>query len=608
MFRSQFLWKLYVGYGFLILLTTGIVGGLVGLQVSRQARSHIDDRLEAEVMLVADLAVHSISTQGETELQPRIKALGERIGTRFTVIAADGRVLADSHESPGLMDNHGTRPEVLETQEKVIGTATRYSKTLGKRMRYLALPLETESGPVGWARASLPLTSVVERLGQFRNTVLLGATVAALVALGLGFLFARRVTLPVLQMAVAAESIAAGNYEKQVEISSRDELGSLARAFNVMTQNLRTSIATINADRGKLTAILGSMVEGVVAADLDQRVMHMNAASGRMLEVDPERALGQPIWEAVRVREVSEAISEALRRGQLVHRVVRLPGSPDRILDMHAAPLDSGSGAQAGVVLVLDDVTQLRRLETMRSDFLGNVSHELKTPVTAIRALIETVLDDAQMPESTRHRFLRKVRSQTERLSSLVSDLLSLSRFESETDALEIESIDLRNPVRASIRALATSSATKGIELRPNLSSEAARVLGDAEALQQAVGNLINNAIKYSQGKAVDIRVETSGEEILVEIEDDGVGIEQRHLERIFERFYRVDKARSRELGGTGLGLAIVKHIALAHSGRVSVDSTPGVGSVFQLRLPKSPGLGVEPKTLGSNTAVTTIS
>ena len=608
MSRSRFLWKLYIGYVLLILLTTSIVGGLVALQIAQQTRLETDRRLETEVVLLRDIAASSVGSEGESALQQRVQAMGRKIGTRLTVIRSDGVVLADSDENPDLMDNHGSRPEVLQTQDSELGTATRFSATLGMRMRYHTMAFEGAGGSGGWVRTSLPLTSIASRLAQLRNAVLLGAAVAAVVALGLGFLLARRVTRPVLSMALAAEAIAAGDYEKQVGIESNDELGTLARAFNVMSRHLRISIATMSADRQKLSAILSSMVEGVVAADRDERVVHMNAASGRMLGIEPEQALTQPIWEAIRVREVSEAISEALRREKVVHRIIRLPGSPDRILDLHASPLEAGGGVMAGVVLVLDDITQLRRLETMRRDFLGNVSHELKTPVTAIRALVETVLDDAEMNPATRRRFLNKVRNQAERLSSLVGDLLSLSRLESETDALEVEPVDVREPIEATIRALSTPSAAKGIRIEPELPSSPVIVAGDPEALQQAVGNLIDNAIKYSQGSTIQVRVVTDTNAVLIEVEDDGIGIDSRHQERVFERFYRVDKARSRELGGTGLGLAIVKHIALAHDGRVCLDSKIGGGSIFQLRLPLLNAVGVEPQVVGSQPIDTPIS
>ena len=597
MFRSRFLWKLYAGYALLILLTTGIVGGIVGLQIARRTLSETDRRLESEALLLRRIAADRLGTEEEAELQTLLQSLGEATGTRFTIIRAEGVVVADSHKQPELMDNHGERPEVLQASGDGRGTASRYSQTLDQRMRYLALPLERGGEPRGWVRAALPLTSIDNRLVLLRGAVFLGAAVAAVAALGLGFLLARRFTRPVLSMATAAESIAAGDYEKRVEVSSDDELGTLARAFNVMSRHLRTSIATMNADRRQLTAILSSMIEGVVAADRDERVVHMNEASGRMLGVEPERALNQPIWETIRVREVTEVISEALRREKVVHRMVRLPGSPDRILDLHASPLKSALGVLSGVVLVLDDVTQLRRLETVRRDFLGNVSHELKTPVTAIRALVETVLDDPPMAPETRRNFLMKVRNQAERLSSLVSDLLSLSRLESEAEALDMEPIDLREPVEASIQALATASAAKGIRIEPELGAEPVMVNGDPEALQQAVTNLVDNAIKYSQGESVHVRLVTTDCDALLEVEDDGVGIEPRHHERVFERFYRVDKARSRELGGTGLGLAIVKHISLAHDGRVLLDSKPGQGSAFQIRLPLASELTVEPPT-----------
>ncbi len=607
MFRSRLLWKFYLGYVLLILLTTGIVGGLVALQIARRTVADTDRRLEAEAVLLRDIATHAVGSAGEGDLQRRIQEMGQRVGTRFTIINVDGRVLADSDKNPSLTTNHRDRPEVLQTKTAPVGTATRFSATVGQRLRYLAMPFDAGSER-GWVRTSLPLDSITSRLAELRRAVLAGAVVAAVIALGLGFLLARRVTRPVLSMAVAADSIAAGNYEKQVEIGSNDELGTLARAFNVMSRQQQTSIATINADRRKLTAILSSMVEGVVAADRNERVVHMNAAAGSMLRIEPESALGQPIWETIRVREVSEAVSEALRREEVVHRVVRMPGSPDRILDLHASPLDSGDGEITGVVVVLDDVTQLRRLETMRRDFLGNVSHELKTPVTAIRALVETVLDEDDMASETRSRFLGKVRNQAERMSILVNDLLSLSRLESEYKALEFEPIDVRETVRETVREIQNSGAINASAIETDLPDEAMLIAGDAEALRQAVGNLINNAIKYAQSETIVVRVVGSGEQVLIEVEDRGVGIALRHQERIFERFYRVDKARSREIGGTGLGLAIVKHIAAAHDGSVCLESTPGVGSLFQIRLPRVTALASESQILRSKDLSTTSS
>lgn len=588
MMQSRFLWKLYAGYALLILLTTGLIGSLVAARIESETLADMDRRLQAESMLLRDIAHHALDDPQTTRLQERIRALGQEVGTRFTIIGADGLVLADSEERPQVMDNHGGRPEVLLARDEGMGTSTRFSKTLGQRMRYLALPIEGEQGTVGYARAALELTALSERLSQLRTIVLVSALVATAVALLLGFLHARRVTMPLCEMAAATEAIAGGDYKSQVEINSNDELGDLARSFNTMSAALERSTAIMRADRNKLTAILSSMVEGVVAVDRDERVVHMNRVAGRLMGLDPDTVLGKSIWEITRIPELLETLRDTLRREEMVHRGVRLVGPQDRILELNATPLDAGGGVIAGAVLVLEDITQLRRLETMRRDFFANVSHELKTPITVIRGMVETLLDDPDASPEVRERFLSKVCDQSDRLANLVTDLLSLSRLESGGVGALVP-LDIRDVVEESTDSLLNTAEGRQIDLILQLPSEPVVIEGEDEALLQAVNNLVDNALKYTQeGGSVWVRVRGDGALAEIEVEDNGPGIDPRHLERIFERFYRIDKARSREVGGTGLGLAIVKHTVRALQGEVAVESIPGKGAKFRMRFPQA--------------------
>ena len=603
LFRSRFLWKLYVGYCLLILITAGAVGFMVALRIERESLADKDLRLRSEALLLRDIAAEylrvdsaepasplSATAPGLSSLQQRITVLGQQTGSHLTVITVDGNVLADSHRDPRSMGDQGRTPEVQLAQDDPSGQGkvSRYSPTREERMRYLALRVEPDDVPLGYVRTSLPLTTLGERLANLRAIVLVAVAIATFFALILGLLHARRVSRPLLSIAAAAAAIADGDYDKRVESDSSDELGVLARSFNRMRLELRHSLASLDADRTKLKAILASMEEGVVALDRDERVVHMNQVAGRLLHIDPESALERPIWELTRLHELSEALGETLELGEPVHRVIRRPG-PDRILDVHASPLTSGGDVPDGAVLVIDDITQLRRLETLRRDFFGNVSHELKTPVAAIHGLVATLVDDPSIETATRQRFLVKVLNQTERLSSLVSDLLSLSRLESGGD-LELEPIDVCDVVRDSLRLLRPLAEDRDIHLEALMPDETAMIDGEEETLRQAVSNLLNNAIKYTpKGGSVVVEVFTDADTIRLQVRDTGLGIERRHLERIFERFYRVDKARSREVGGTGLGLAIVKHAARAMRGDVSVRSTTGKGSTFEIQLPRSP-------------------
>ncbi len=594
MLRSRFLWKLYGGYAIAILVAAGTVGALLASQVERETIAETDRRLVGDAVRLRELITESIDRADPPDaLQRRVVNHAEVLGTRWTAIAADGVVLADSEEDPAHMDDHGTRPEVLSARDAGRGASTRFSQTLGMRMRYLALPVHDGERLIAYARAALPLASIQERQARIRRSVVTGALAATLVALALAFLIARRTTRPIRAMTSVAEAMAAGDYDRLVDAPDhRDELGALARAFNTMSRRLGDQLETITVDHARLRAVLASMVEGVVAVDPRERIVHVNQVAADLLQIDSAAALDRPIWEVSRIREVSEVLYEAMEHRQPAHREMRLPGRSDRIIELRAVPLRESANGQRdavprGAVLVLEDVTQLRRLETVRQDFVGNVSHELKTPVAAIRGLVETMLDDPEMPADTRRDFLSKVRDQTHRLSTLVTDLLSLSRLDAEQGRLRVEPVDLRRIIDAAARDLQPAIDGHQVTIEIERPEETLPVLGDSEALQEAVSNLLDNAIKYSPaGEIVRVVLRRDGKYADLAVIDRGPGIPHQHQERIFERFYRVDRARSRALGGTGLGLAIVKHIAQDLGGTVAVESEPGAGSTFRIRLP----------------------
>jgi two-component system phosphate regulon sensor histidine kinase PhoR len=586
--RSRYLWKLYAGYALVI----GVATLLVGLSIARGFRAEslaeTDRVLFAEAVLLRELAVEHLSRGDEAGLQQRVRALGPPIGARFTVVAADGRVIAESDTSPSLTENHRGRPEIQEALRSGRGVASRFSNTLGKELRYLAVPVRLDGEMKAVARAALPQKQVADHLASLRTAMATGMLGAIAVGLLLGLWHARRITRPLHSMAEAAAKMAGGSYGERLEVTGGDELAALARALNSLGREMQASVAALEAERDKLKGILEGMGEGVVATDRDERIVHLNPKAAKLLGTSGQ-VESHPIWEATRLREVSEALSRAMASGERVSASIVQPGAPDRTLDLRASPLFA-DGETVGAVLVIDDVTQLRRLETMRRDFVANVSHELKTPITAIRGMVETLLDDPQASPALHRRFLEKVLRQAARMGSLVADLLSLARLESGRE-LEAEPIDLRLPIQASARALQPALEARQVELELELPEQPVLTFGEDEALRQAVSNLLDNAIKYSPpGKKVRVGLRFVPGQVQIEVADQGIGIEAHHRERIFERFYRVDKARSRELGGTGLGLAIVKHVAHALGGEVSVDSVPGSGSTFRIHLPYGAG------------------
>lgn len=586
----KFLWKLYAGYVAIVLVATIAATLLVSRWLEQDAREDLARALFARASLLRELGRPALVKEASAaQLHANLHRLGHELDTRLTVIDEDGVVLAESHDSGEALDNHANRPELLEATESGIGRSTRLSRTMGEDMMYVAVRVDEGGKILGFARAALPTRAVDERIGHLRLIVILGAGLATIMALVPGFLIARRISEPLSAMTAVARAIAAGDHTPRLpERLARDELGELARAFDAMATQLRERMETITGDRNKLAAILASMVEGVVAIDANERVVHMNDVAARVLNVSADESLGKRVWEVTRVREVSETLTATLREPAPKVVEVRLPGQPrDQALELHASPLRDAGGSPAGAVVVLHDVTELRRLETLRREFVANVSHELKTPLTAICGLVETLLDDAQMDQDTQRRFLDKVQRQADRLATLVRDLLTLSRVEAEEATIERTRLDLREPILDSLRGLQATAEEKKITLEHSAPEGIVPVSGERETLRQAVDNLLDNAVKYTPaGGRVWLRLRVEGSTAVVEVEDTGIGIEPRDQARVFERFYRVDKARSRELGGTGLGLSIVKHVALAHGGEVSVTSALGKGSTFVIRLP----------------------
>lgn len=588
MLRSRFLWKLYAGYTALILVACAVIGLMIGQRVENDTQRELQRSLRAQAVFLREAATRYLKAPADPSFQQRVTDLSAEIGTRLTVIASDGTVIADSNEDPDSMENHGHRPEMEAARSSGEGTATRFSSTLRMRMMYLALPVRVDGELLGYVRTALPLAVVDERLQHQRWVIVLVAGLSALVALIVGLLLTWHSVKPIESMTQVADSMSRGDFQIRLPATRSDEIGELARALNRMARGCSERTETINADHNKLLAILSGIAEGVIAVNQAERVVHLNEAAFRLLGIRDGETLDKPVWEITHFREVREIVREVLRTQSEAERSVRVPrGSSDLFIKMHASPLRDGSGKLAGAVLVLHDVTKLRGLETVRREFVANASHELKTPITAIRGLVETLIDDREMAPAQADRFLRKIKSQSIRLSSIVTDLLALSRLEAERTEIERQDFDLRDVVLDTVKSFKALGDERHITLEAETPPDSVEFFGDEEGLCQAVSNLLDNALKYTPERGhIWVRLKQTDDQALIEVQDTGVGIEPKDQERIFERFYRVDKARSRELGGTGLGLSIVKHLCLAHGGSVTVESTSGVGSTFRILLP----------------------
>ncbi|MFP6806691.1 MAG: ATP-binding protein [Pseudomonadales bacterium] len=605
MFRSQLLWRLYAGYVTIILCCTLIVGVLVGRQVTENGMRDIQQSLVVRSKLLAQvakptllaLAVDSLATAGSQSgtsnntpgeaLQDIVVQLGRDTHSRLSVIDVEGRVIADSMQSPELMDNHARRPEIIAAWDEGAATAQRFSETLQQQMIYRALQVTNQQNILGFVRVSLPRNTIENKLAELRQAVVFGAGLSAFAALILGFFFAKRFSDPLAKMTVVAEAISQGDYTQRIRVDRQDEIGQMAEAFNRIARSSAQRMAEITNDHNRLAMIFSGMVEGVIVVDPQQKIIQINQAAARVLDLSLASSLGKPIWEQVRVAEINTALEQTLDSLEVVTAQIRRPlKAGDRVIDISAAALRDEQGDPVGAVIVLHDISELDRLERIRRDFVGNASHELKTPITVIRGLAETILDDEDMDPEVRRRFTEKISTQSHRLSQLVTDLMTLSRLESDTTEKDFQHIDLEAVVKHSIVAVKDHCQEK--ELSLTLLIEAGvSIVGDLQTITQLIDNLIDNAIKYTPaGGEVGVKLYTEQGVAILRISDSGIGISPQHQQRIFERFYRVDKARSRDLGGTGLGLSIVKNIAEQHGGSVQLESQLGAGSVFTVSLP----------------------
>ncbi len=518
------------------------------------------------------------------------KSLGSVARSRFTVILASGKVVGDSNADPLGMSNHGDRSEIVRALAGEVGSSVRFSDTERMKILYIAVPLRGDGGVVGAIRASVPLSMVDESLRGMYLRMLIGLVAVALVAGAVSYRMARRISRPLSDLREGVERFEREGLSYRIPVSRLEEIGSIAALLNEMAERLDERIRAEVRQINEQEAVFSSMVEGLVVVDPAERLTRINRSAARFLGVAPEAVLGKSIQEIVRSPYLQEFVTRALSTAEPVEGDVVIRGEQgDRFLQAHGALLLDDEGQKMGAVLVLNDVTRLQRLEGVRRDFVANVSHELKTPITSIKGFVETLRDGAVRRPADAEKFLEIVAKQADRMNSIVEDLLLLSRVEQDAREAKValENAPVKGVILEAVQVCEPKAHAKDIRIAVSCPDGlTARI--NAALLEQAIVNLVDNAIKYSEpGCPVSVDAEGLSNEVVIRVADKGCGIEPEHLSRIFERFYRVDKARSRKLGGTGLGLSIVKHIVQAHEGTVTVESAPGAGTTFSIHLPK---------------------
>ena len=581
----RLLGRLVIGPAVVLILVLAVVGWGGARVLEDSIASNSRTHLTAVANALAEAATATLASEVAADW---VGSSAARIGLRVALIGANGQLVADSGKGTGLSTKEGARTEILGAKSAASGFELRAPAPGDARWAHLAVRLPASGALRGYLRITDVNDPVDGKLGRFRHMVAVAALAGVLALVVIGWRVGRRIEVPLRRIHLAVSAMASGDFASRLDAEDVAPFGALATALESVARVGENRTAAGASDRHKVATVLAAMVEGVLAVDLQQRIMHMNAAAARILGVPAVRIEERRVPEVTRIPEVGDILTAVLSDGCEHRRELRVVVPPrDRWVELHATPLSAADGRVAGALLVLHDVTELRRLESMRRDFVANVSHELKTPIAAIRGIVETILDDAEMQPETRIRFLGRARDQSLRLSALVTDLLTLSRVESGDAGRDRQPIDLCAVARDAVLQLEPTAEACGVDLELAVPGERVQVMGDADSLRLVVTNLLDNAIKYSAtGGRVTVRLRIVGDSAEIEVEDGGVGIERKHLDRIFQRFYRIDKARSRELGGTGLGLSIVKHVVLNHGGDVAVDSSPGRGSTFRVRLP----------------------
>jgi two-component system phosphate regulon sensor histidine kinase PhoR len=587
--RRRLLWQLFPSY----LLITLISLLAVSWYASEAMRHFFLDQtavdLRARAALLEKQITGLLSPLQKNAVDSICKEAGQLSATRITVILPDGTVIGDSRETPRLMDNHARRPEIITALAGQTGKSLRFSKTLMQRMLYVAVPITERRSVVAVLRTSLPATAVENEIRSIQLKIALGGCIIALLAAGISWVVSRHISRPIEQMKKSAEKFAGGDLSYRLTSPTTEEMAGLSEAMNQMAVQLDNRIETISRQRNQLETVLASMLEGVIAIDSDERIVSINRSAAELFENQPANCQGKSIEEVIRSPAMQQFIRRSLRTKSPSEEDITVFQNEERVIDVKGSPLLDANQHQIGMLLVFHDVTQLRRLESMRRDFVANVSHEIKTPLTAIKGFVETLQQGNVEKVHEKERFLGIIQKHVNRLNAIVEDLLALSRIEQEDESQEIkfEKVHLADVFQAAIQLCRPKAEEKRIRIDLDCQKDTTAIF-DPALIEQAVVNLLDNALKYSEPQStVLVKSNQKDSEVIISVQDHGIGIAQKHLPRLFERFYRVDKARSRNMGGTGLGLAIVKHIAQAHGGHVSVDSKLGEGSRFSIHLPQ---------------------
>jgi two-component system phosphate regulon sensor histidine kinase PhoR len=573
-------YKLFGSYVIISVLAVVIAGFVIERQIKTGLTRWIKDDLMAQARIMALMP--------ETEIAAQCRLLAERASARVSLIDAAGRVIADSNRDEISVDNHLNRPEVQEARLKGQGSAVRYSQTLKMDKLYVALPLFEGPRLSGYIRLSRPTLEIAASVDQFRDSILKVLLAVLIFSLILAAVFSARIVSPIREIEAFTDKIRKGDVSGMLMIGSRDEIGKLASNINVMVAELQEKIRQANDEKWKLRAAFASMAEGVMVLDDRNRIEGLNKGMAEIIGVEYDRIVGKTPLEVFRNVELQNALHRFWQKGEPVLQEIVMGDDKPLVLDVSISAVKNPPGQEPKTMAVFHDVTRLKGLERMRVDFVANVTHEIKTPLTAIIGFVETLEQGAVEDPVTARKFLQTIRENARRLDRLVDDLLILSNVELGETKLAFEGLSVAEVLEKARLLIQAKADVKNIEIRTDLPASLPLICADRDRAVQILLNILDNAVKFTpEGGRVSITASPDRQDfMIIKVSDTGPGIPKSELPRLGERFYRVDKTRSRDLGGTGLGLSIVKHLMKAHSGEMQIDSLPGRGAEVSLKFP----------------------
>ncbi len=586
MLKKKFLWKLYYVFAALAVIPLLILAWYASslfndtlittdLEVLHQRTSLIKEKLETSEIDITDLQQFSIRYDNLS-------------GARVTIIQPNGKVTADSREEPSQMDNHADRPEVIAALEGKLGVSERYSFTLKADFIYAALPVYDKEGKIKYVlRTGYPLTGVQKEAANANTALLLTVIFFAAVILVLGYLAIKNLTKPISEISAAAEKISKGDFSQKLYPAGDDELKALAESLNSMAKQLDEKLDIIGEQDNLQQVVLKSMKEGILAVDYDERILLLNSTAAEILGINDNNAIGKTLQEVVRVSEIQKFFLKLLSEGNPQETEVLLQHEKDKFLQLSGTVLYDVDNKALGALVVFNDISNLKHLDTLKKDLVANVSHELRTPVTTIKGFIETLKEGAIDDPQNAGRFLDIITKHINRLNLLIDDLLILAKLEEKPGEIKMDSENISKVLSSVAEDYEFKAGEKKIKINIKCDDKLTGRI-NKHLTEQAIGNLVDNAIKYSDKKTnIEVGAFIKNDQLMIYVNDEGYGISDDHMPRLFERFYRVDKGRSRDEGGTGLGLAIVKHIVNTMNGTIDVESKPGKGTRFTLNIPQ---------------------